>query len=101
MKAQEYFDKYFSNEKELTEALETKCTDMFREFLSEIETIKTQRKVNSLNGLVGIVRELNEKWNSVAEKANKHFGTKFIKRNVVWNICLAEEWGQTYPRKPD
>lgn len=101
MKAQEYFDKYFSNEKELTASFGTKCEDMFREFLSEFKTITRQRKVSSITGMLGTVRELNEKWNSVAEKANKHFGIKVVKRNVIWNMCLAEKWEKEYPRKPD
>lgn len=101
MKAQEYFDKYFSNEKELTEQIGRKCTDMFREFLSEFEIIKKQRKINSLNGMVGIIKELNTKWNSVVEKANNHFGIRVLKRNVIWNECLSRLSPTEYKRKPN
>lgn len=101
MKAQEYFDKYFADKKYANVSIVDSIQEMYREFLREYEVIKNQRGVKTMNGAVGVIRELNEKWNSVAAKVEKKFGVKIIKRNVIWNKVLSEEWGEIYPRKPD
>lgn len=90
MKAQEYFEKYFENAKA-----------MFRDMLKEFDEIKKVRKPTTMGGLVGIVRELNDKWNSVAGRVERKFSTPVIKRNAVWNVLLSEKFGDKYPRKPD
>lgn len=100
MKSQEYFDKYFSTVKDGNELLENSKA-MLREMLGEFEAIKTQRKVSTVSGIVGIVRELNERWNSVAYKVEKKFSAKLLKRNVIWNMVLADKFSEEFPRKPD
>lgn len=101
MKAQEYFDKYFANAKYADTGFVDNAKEMYRDFAREYEVIKNQRGVKTLEGAVGVVRELNEKWNSVAAKVEKKFGAKIIKRNVIWNTFLSERWGDVFPRKPD
>ena len=101
MKAQEYFDKYFADKKYSDTSVVDSTKEMYREFIKEYEVIKNQRNVKTMQGAVGIIRELNEKWNSVEAKTEKHFGRKVLKRNVIWNKILSELWGDLYPRKPD
>lgn len=100
MRAQEYFEKYFENVKSFEEIAENGKA-MFRDMAGEFSEIKAKRNPKTLDGVVGIVRELNEKWNSVAGKVERKFSTRVIKRNVIWNVLLSEEWGDKFPRKPD
>ena len=100
MKSQEYFQKYFENAKSKKEIAEN-CKAMFKDFLGEFSEIDAKRKPTTLDGVAGIVRELNEKWNSVAGKVEKKFSTQVIKRNVIWKVLLSEKWGELYPRKLD
>ena len=100
MKSQEYFQKYFENVKSVDEIIENGKA-MWKDFLREFSDIEAKRKPTTVYGYVGIVRELNEKWNSVAGKVEKKFSTQIIKRNVIWNVVLSEKWGELYPKKPD
>lgn len=69
--------------------------------MGEFSEIKAKRNPKTLEGVVGIVRELNDKWNSVAGKVERKFSTRVLKRNVIWNVLLSEGWGELFPRKPD
>ena len=100
MKAKEYFEKYFESAKTFEEISEN-CKAMFRDMMREYSEIKEIRSVKTDSGAVGIVRELNEKWNSVAEKVERKFSARVLKRNVIWNVLLSEEMGDRFPRKPD
>ena len=111
MKAKEYFDKYFaelsSTKIHLTSAeVDKRITEnavaMCRDFLQENKEMVAKRKPKTVDGIVAIARELNDKWNSVASKANAHFGVRVIKRNVIWNEILCHSslgWG--FQRKPE
>ena len=100
MKAKEYFEKYFENVKSFEEISENGKA-MFKDMLKEFDEIKKTRNPKTSDGLVGIVRELNDKWNSVAAKVEQKFSTPVIKRNVIWNVLLADGWVSKFPRKPD
>ncbi len=100
MKAQEYFDKYFQNINSFEEITEN-VKAMFRDMSKEFDTLKAQRNIKTVAGIVGVVRELNDKWNSVASKVEQKFSIKVIKRNVIWNVYLSERWEDDFPRKPD
>ena len=100
MKAKEYFDKYFGNVKSEQEMIEN-AKSMYVDFSKEFEEIKEKRKIKTLGGLVGIIRELNDKWNSIATKVEEKFSAQFLKRNAIWNNWLSEKFGDEYPRKPD
>ena len=100
MKSKEYFEKYFENAKTFEEIVEN-GKSMFRDMLKEFDDLKNKRKPRTVDGLVGIVRELNDKWNSVAAKVEQKFSTPVLKRNVVWNVLLAEMDEVNFPRKPD
>lgn len=60
-----------------------------------------QRNCKTDSVAIGVIRELNQKWNSVVEKVNKKFGVKTLKRNVIWNVYIAENENAGYARKPD
>ena len=101
MKAKEYFEKYFENAKSMKEITENGKA-MLIDMMGEYSEIAKVRKPQTLDGVVGIVREINDKWNSVATKVEQKFSVQVIKRNVLWNIMLSEKWGdQLFPRKPD
>lgn len=100
MKAKEYFEKYFENAKNFEEIAENGKA-MFRDMMKEYSEIKEKRNPKTVDGIVGIVRELNDKWNSVTAKVEQKFSTRIIKRNVIWNVLLSEEWEAKFPRKPD
>lgn len=100
MKAQEYFDKYFSERPKTFKELEFNAIQMLREFRGEAEELQNKRKVTTDSGIVGIVRELNDKWNSVSNKIVKKYGEQLIKRNVIWNIFLADKLPE-FERKGD
>lgn len=100
MKAKEYYEKYFENAKTFEEIAENGKA-MFRDMLKEFDGLKKTRNPKTVDGLVGIVRELNDKWNSVAAKVEQKFSTPVIKRNVIWNVLLADGFVSDFPRKPD
>lgn len=100
MKAKEYFEKYFENVKNFEEISENGKA-MFKDMLKEFDEIEKTRNPKTVDGLVGIVRELNDKWNSVAAKVTQKFSTPVIKRNVIWNVLLSEKLEAEFPRKPD
>lgn len=100
MKAQEYFDKYFANARSIDE-IKAGAREMIRDLVREYDEIDKTRKVKTPDGIAGIVRELNDKWNSVGTKVEKKFQVKILNRNVIWNLLLADKFSDTFPRKPD
>ena len=100
MKSKEYFEKYFDNVSDKNE-FDENARSMLRDFSHEFSEIEKVRNPKTVDGVVGIVRELNEKWNSVASKVEKKYSCALLKRNAIWNIMLAEKFGDEFPRKPD
>lgn len=99
MKAQEYFDKYFAKGFSNIEELSAACHEVLKDFSREVTSLIEQRGVKTDAGAVGVIRELNTKWNSLAGKVEEKFGVKVLRRNTIWNTYLAGELG--YDRKPD
>lgn len=104
MKANEYFKKYFEgidtknpSEKEILNG----ASLMIKEMMDEIDTISKARKISTGVGLVGVVKEMNEKWNSVVSKTTKHFSAQFLKRNVIHNMLLSKDFPKTFPPLPE
>lgn len=104
MKATEYFEKYFKNidaqhptEKEILNS----ASLMMKEMMNEIDVLSKARKVSTGVGLVGIVKEINDKWNSVVSKTTKHFSVQLLKRNVIYNMLLAKDLPERFPPLPE
>ena len=84
MKAKEYFAKY--GESVYREALDGKFEigqTLFIELASEFKTISKQRNVKSNRAAVAVIKELNEKWNSLAAMFEAKYGEPVLKRNAV------------------
>ena len=101
MKAQEYFDKYFDRDFTDAEELSTVCRKVLKDFSGEVKSLMEQRGCKTTAGIVGVIRELNTKWNSLTSKVEKRFGVKVLRRNAIWNIYLADEFPETFDRKPE
>ena len=104
MKAIEYFEKYFKNidaQHPTEEAILNSASLMMKEMINEIDVLSKARKVSTGVGLVGIVKEINDKWNSVVSKTTKHFSLQCLKRNVIYNMLLAEELPERFPPLPE
>lgn len=89
MKAKEYFAKY--GESVYREALDGKFEighTLFIELASEFKTISKQRNVKSNRAAVAVIKELNEKWNSLAAMFEKKYGVEVLKRNAVLNYYM-------------
>lgn len=100
MKAKEYFEKYGEGIMEEARSPEI-VTDgpmakMYISFHIEARDMIKQRNVKTDNGLFGIVREMNDKWNAVANLFIKKYGVSPIKRDgfkIGWmqQLNLSEE----------
>lgn len=101
MKAQEYFNKYFAELPKTIEEAKANAQNMLVDFSGEVELLLKQRNIKTDDGAVGVIRELNEKWNSVANKVEKKYGKKILKRNIIWNVYLAEIDESKYKRKEE
>ena len=102
MKAQEYVDTYMTGiNLDSDEDCKSKATEMFRAFAGEFQEICDKRGVKTVLGQEGVIRELNEKWNSVAVRVEKMYQHPLVKRNVIWNIFLSDVDPVKWPPKPD
>lgn len=85
MKAKEYFTKY--NEAIWNEAREEEFSTsgptakMFIEFMTEMKDIINSRNIKTDRGLIGVVQDQNNKWNSVYNMFIKKYGLSPIKYN--------------------
>ena len=89
MKAKEYFAKY--GESVYREALDGKFEigqALFIELASEFKAISEQRNVKSNRAAVAVIKELNEKWNSLAAMFEKKYSVEVLKRNAVLNYYM-------------
>lgn len=85
MKAQEYFEKYFKDLEPILPNIIEAGQKMLNDFNDEIGYLMEQRNCKTDSVALAIVKELNQKWNSVVEKVHKHFGFECLNRNVIWN----------------
>ena len=66
MKAKEYFDKYSKQIVEEAKRDESATiVKMYMDFVSEMKSMIESRHVKTDNGVIGIIGELNQKWNSI------------------------------------
>ena len=102
MKAQEYFDKYFSQADTLPSGeLFERSKAMLKDMGDEFAQLGRARNAKTFSAVVSIVNELNTKWNSVASKVEKKCGEPKLKRNVFYNLILHDKFPNKFSRKPD
>lgn len=78
MKAKEYAKMFegLSDEKEIKD----KIVEVYKLFIGEIIEISKQRKVGCNSALFGVIREVNQKWNSLVNRC------PFLKRDAIIEI---------------
>lgn len=81
-KAKEYVKQYLKfceeqNFNNLKNDNDTMLQKIYLEFTSELPELQKQRNVKTLQGLKGIILELNNKWYSFANQVNKELLKKF------------------------
>ncbi len=102
MKAQEYVEQYmtgidFNSEEDCIK----RAKAMFTAFAHEVDDLCKKRGVKTLGGQEGVIREMNDKWNAVASRVEKMYNFKLVRRNVIWNMYLADTDPVRWPPKPD
>ena len=82
MKAKEYYEKYESVLHASDDATINKgLSDMMLEMTGESEKMIQARNAKSNSALVGVLNELNNKWNAVINLDEKKYGASIIARN--------------------
>lgn len=103
MKAKEYFeayvDKFYPIDNETGTVLPVRMEDvdkygkeLLNSFADEAEEIKKTRNVRTLAGYTGIVKELNQKWNSFCSLFEKKGRIPPLNRDVLiksWMVALS------------
>lgn len=94
MKAKEYFAKYDSllmGQVENDEQLAQSISALLLELSAEVNVLAKQRKARTNSAIAGIVRELNEKWNSICSSFEKKYdGFSPIKFDGFKNYWIYE-----------
>ena len=82
MKAKDYFEKYedliFSD---IREESTTYTTKLLVELSKEVDTLYKNRRGKSNSALVGVIKEINQKWNAIGTLFEKKYGVSPLKRN--------------------
>ncbi|WP_407450030.1 hypothetical protein [Fibrobacter sp.] len=88
MKAKDYFEKYeeriMKKDADSIKALE----DMVEEFCIETEKLIEDRHIKLVGGMVGVMKEQNQKWNALCNLFVKKHGTSVLKRDVLKNSWI-------------
>lgn len=87
MKAKEYFEKYGEAIHEEYEKQNgaKEATELLKDFLKEMDDIKEKRHIKFDRGLVPLIREMNQKWNALANLFKQKYGEETLKRDGFWN----------------
>ena len=85
MKAKEYFEKYGQDIWQEWQDPEVHrdgpMAKLYIEMSSELKNILDARHVNSDRGMLGVLREQNQKWNAIRNLLEKKYGKTPIQRN--------------------
>ena len=82
MKAKEYFDKYSKQIIEEARRDESATIGkMYMDFVSEMKSMIESRHVKTDDGVIGIIGELNQKWNSIVNMFQTRCGDSPVARN--------------------
>ena len=82
MKAKDYYDRY--KESIHREALDGyTATAMFIDFCKEVKDIIAQRHANTDRAAIAVIKEVNQKWNKLANLFAADDGGVHLKRNAI------------------
>jgi hypothetical protein len=85
LKAKEYFEKYgqdiWQEWQDPEVHLDGQMAKLYIEMSSELRKIMDVRHVNSDSGMLGVLREQNQKWNAIRNLFEKKYGKSPIQRN--------------------
>lgn len=85
MKAKEYFEKYdqdiWTEWQDQEMHRDGPMAKLYIEMSSELRKIMDVRQVNSDSGMLGVLREQNQKWNAILNLFEKKYGKSPISRN--------------------
>jgi len=83
MKSKEYFEKYFPLVQSAKDSVQTgkAVYDMSMEMASEVSTIASARHAISGKAVMAIIKEQNQKWNSVANLFAQSSAGAVVRRN--------------------
>ena len=93
MKAKDYFEKY--EELILVDIREesiTYTTKLMVELSKEVDVLYKNRRGKSNSALAGVIKEINQKWNSIGTLFEKKYGASPLKRNG-----FVEYWSSQIP----
>ena len=83
MKAKDYFEKYeeriMKGNNDSCEAVE----EMLEEFGDETEKLIDDRHIKLVGGMVGVMKEQNQKWNALCNLFAKKYGASVLKRDAL------------------
>ena len=84
MKAKDYFDKYGEAiQREAMDCNTETALAMFVEFCKEVNDITAQRHVKTDRAAIAVIKEVNQKWNKLANLFEADCGCVLLKRNAL------------------
>ena len=96
MKAKEYYTKYkdliMSSDGKVSEKA---AADLIMEFFGEVNTLSKQRNIQTDKAMVGALKELDIKWESLCNLFYKEYGFNVLRRNAFmdfWVEKIPEIW---------
>ena len=97
MKAKEYFDKYHESimtqvEQEQSEEYNKTITSLMIEMIDETKTVIDARHIKTNSGIVSVIKEFNQKWNTLCGLFVKKYGISPLLENGFKNY-----WIKTIP----
>ena len=91
MRAKEYFEKYEQPMlKDSEEDILTAISDLMREMMRETNDILTKRGIKKPKAAVAVIKEQNDKWNSICNMFEKKYGSAPLLRDGFKNYWLKE-----------
>lgn len=96
MKAKEYFEKYKDLGSEPFEARKPIAKKLFLELSDEVTEICNSRKIRTNVSLISVIKEINQKWNAIANLFEKEYGEQILARNG-----FKEQWKDLMPELKD
>lgn len=88
MKAKDYFEKYEERIMKKDADTAKACEDMVEEFCAETEKLIEDRHIKLIGGMVGVMKEQNQKWNALCNLFVKKHGFSVLKRDALKNLWI-------------